>query len=410
MKKGFFLSSVTLLALSALASCGSSSSGGGGSKTSLGTIKIWCDEKIVDLVKTEVNEYKASSSYDFTLTVEPQSESSAAGDMITDPKAGADIFFFAQDQLSRLITAKAVSDLASDAATTVKANNDEESVKAATVDNKLYAYPATADNTYFMYYDKSVMGNTDITDFNAIVAKAKAANKTVYFNTSSAWYNAAFFYGAGAHSEWTVDSKGNFIDYDDNYNSAEGVRAIKAMHTLFSDTSVHIDDSKNGAFGLGAAVLVSGTWAKNDVKQALGNNFGVAILPKVTVEGATFQLKPFSGYKLIGAKPQTDANRAVAVKEIALMLSGEAAQLARFNQNGWAPTNKNVQNKDEVKNDEVTKVVFAQNAVSASQGQYPGKWWDLAGALGAPITLHQNTIDANKLLKSYSDSIVDLKS
>ena len=402
MKKGFFLSTVALLSLGALAGCGSS---GGGSN--VGEVKVWCDEKVVESVKAQIEDFQKTSEYKFTFKVEPMGEGDAAGNMINDPKAGADVYFFAQDQLSRLITAKAIADLPADAATTVRNDNDAASVAAASVNGKLYAYPATSDNTFFMYYDKSVYQGVDMTDLDAIIAKSQEKGKKIYYNTSSAWYNAAFFYGAGAHSEWTTDEAGNFTAYDDNYNSAAGKKAVQGMIKLCQDSTIFVDSSENGAFTKGAGVLISGTWAKSDVQTALGNNMGATVLPKYKVGTESFQLKSFSGFKLVGTKPQTTTERAAAVKGIALAITNEAAQLKRFKDNGWGPSNKKAQQNSEVAADPTLQAVFAQMALATPQGQYPGKWWDLAGAIGKNLT---STSNVDLILSTYAAGLDALKS
>ena len=66
------------------------------------------------------------------------------------------------------------------------------------------------------------------------------------------------------------------------------------MHNLFSDTTVAVNSSANGAFEEGAAALVSGTWASSDVKTALGDKMGVAVLPSFKAGNGVYNLKPFS--------------------------------------------------------------------------------------------------------------------
>lgn len=396
MKKGFFLSTIAILSLGALSGCGGARDG---------EVKIWCDQKVIDTAKAQVEAFKAAHpEYEFSYKIEPQSESSAAGNMITDPKAGADIYFFAQDQLSRLITAKAISALGEAAANKVKAENDAGSVGAATVNDKVYAYPATSDNTYFLYYDKEVISAEQAKNLGSIVAAAKEAGKKVYFETGSAWYNASFFYGAGAHSEWTTDAKGNFTAKDDNYNSAAGLIAMKGMASLAKESAVHVNSSENGAFENNAAALVSGTWAKSDVEKTLGDNMGVTVLPKYTVDNKDYQLTSFGGFKLVGTKPQTTEIRASLVSDLALALTSESAQLARFEQLGWGPSNKNAQANEKVQADPTLQAVFAQNEFSTPQGQYPGKWWDHAGALGKGLDTATNYAE---MLESYEAGLED---
>lgn len=412
MKKGFFLSTVALLSLAALAGCGSQggSSGGGASSgqstgpLNIGTVKVWCDKAIKQTTEARLDAFKNEHpDYTVSFTLEEVGEGDAATNMITDPEAGADLYFFAQDQLARLVAAGAVDELAKTAVDQVKSMNDEGSVKAATFNDKLYAYPATSDNGYFMYYDKSVLGNTDMTDFDAIYRKVKEAGKTIYYNYGSAWYNAAFFLAGGAKCTYTTDAEGNYTKYEDNYDSAGGKAAAAALKALVKDTGVFIDDSKASGFNSGAAVVISGTWDADTAKNALGNNLGATMLPKVKINGVSTQLSSFAGFKLLGTKPQTVRDRVIGVREIALALTGEAAQKERFEKNNWGPSNKNVQNLPEVKNDPVLNAIFSQNAVAYPQGQYPQGWWTIAGALGTGLADENADVDA--LIAAYKNGL-----
>jgi arabinogalactan oligomer/maltooligosaccharide transport system substrate-binding protein len=416
MKKGFFLSTIALLSLGVLAGCGggggqstpsqSGSSSGGEETLNIGEVKVWCDQKVLDLTESQIKKFMAAHpTYNMTYKIEPKGEGGAAGDMVQDPTSGADIYFFAQDQLSRLVTAKAIATVPTAYVNEVKSANDAGSVKAASVADTLYAYPASSDNTFFMYYNKEVMGNTDMTDFNAIVAKAKEAGKKVYMDIENAWYNSSFFYGAGAHSEWTSAKDGSFTEYDDTYNSAAGEVAVKGMRTLFSDKTVFVNGSAAGeAFNSGAAVVISGIWDKNDVKDALGDKMGAAVLPNYKVDGKSYPLTPFGGFKLVGTKPQTVVDRSKGVAQLAIYLTNTESQLGRFEGNGWGPSNVAAQKDPKVAADEVLKVVFAQMATATPQGQYPGDWWNYEKTIGTEAI---GTKDIKSILQSYEDGLDD---
>jgi arabinogalactan oligomer/maltooligosaccharide transport system substrate-binding protein len=412
MKKGFFLSTVALLSLGALTGCG-----GGGSSTepapseeshaedlNVGEVVVWCDEAIKDTVQSQLDAFKAAHpKYTISFSIEEVSESTAATQAISDPEECGDLYFFAQDQLSRLVSAGALQKLNAYAKYQVQQMNDAGSVKAATLNNDVYAYPATSDNGYFLYYDKSVFGNTDMTDFDAVAAAAKAAGKTIYYNYGSAWYNAAFFFAGGAHCVYELDEDGNFVDVDDTYDSAGGKAAAQALHELVKDKTVFVDDSSGAGFNKGAAAVISGTWDAATVKGALGDNMGATMLPKVKINGQATQLSSFAGFKLLGTKKQTTADRVIAVRELALQLTGEAAQKQRFEEKNWGPSNKNVQALPEVQADPVLKAIFAQNAVATPQGQYPNAWWSLAGALGTDLA--KADADVNALIQTYKEGL-----
>ena len=416
-RKNLFLTSVLLLA-TGLTACG----GGSGSKsegTSGGGISgnfnltVWCAEKIVDLTKAQLAEFTKSlpegTKIDFD--VKPVSESQAAGDMVNDVEKGADIYCFAQDQLARLVTAGAIAKVSTGNVATVKADNDAGSVAAATVGENLYAYPLTADNGYFMYYDNTVVQANHVGSLTDIIADVKAAGKRIAYKTSDAWYNYSFFYGAGADSIWTTDTKGNFIEYTDTYNAQAGLKAVKAMYELTSCGS-YIDsyESATAAFEAGAAVAISGTWDYAAVKASLGDKFGVAELPTVKVGTDSFHLGSFSGYKLVGVKPQSAANagKLYYAHQAALYLTNATCQLQRFNQEAWGPSNKTAQANEAVASNDALVALNKQNAYAKPQGQFPGDWWNAAKAIGTAVQdLTGTPTDAQytAILKAYSDQL-----
>ena len=95
--------------------------------------------------------------------------------------AGADIFCFAQDQFARGVQGGALAILGKAAAATVQESNSAGSVAAVTAGDELYAYPLTADNGYFMYYDKTVIQESSVGSLEAIIADCVAADKNFSF-------------------------------------------------------------------------------------------------------------------------------------------------------------------------------------------------------------------------------------
>lgn len=343
---------------------------------------IWVSETtgVSELTISQIEAFKEEKGYDFTYVVQGVSEADAATQMITDVESGADVFCFAQDQLARLVAAGALGKLGDTAAAKVAADNDAGAVKAATVNGNIYCYPLTSDNGYFMYYDTSVVKPESIDSLEAIIADCEAADKKFAFELEgSGWYNAAFFFATGCVSEWTTDTDGNFVSVNDTFNSAEGLVALKGMQKLLkSDCYENASQTNTFSAGIPSAVVVSGTWDYATAKETLGDNFGVADLPSFTVDGQSYHLGSFSGNKLLGIKPQVDLERTILLNELGSYLTGEACQLARFEQFGWGPSNKAAQATDAVKSDATLSALAAQNAYAIPQGQIHGSWWDIA--------------------------------
>lgn len=361
-----------------------------------GEITIWVAEATVDLTKTMAEKFMADNGINYTINVEPVGEGDAAGNIITDVEGGADIYGFAQDQISRLVSAgalQALNDTGYD--TWIAEQNDAGAVSAATVGNTLYAFPMTSDNGYFLYYDKSVV--TDPSSLEQIVADCEAAGKNFYFEINSGWYQPAFFFGAGCTLTYDTDDAGNFTKCNIDYAGDKGLVAIREMAELQASKSFQNGSSVSNATN--CAAIVDGTWDSSAAKDLFGDNYACAKLPSFEgSDGATYQLGGFGGFKLLGVKPQEDELKVQLCAELAKYLSNADSQLERFNANGWGPSNVTAQQSDVVKADEALSALAEQLGQPATipQGNYPGDYWTLATSLGDDII-------SGKLTKDSSD-------
>ena len=344
-----------------------------------GEIKVWVAEATVEFTKAQIEAFKnANPEYaNMTVTVEPVGEGDAAGNMLTDVEAGADLYVFAQDQLARLVAAGALEMVEENNAELVKVQNDGGAVAAVTLGDVMYAYPMTSDNGYFLYYDKSVV--TDPSSMEAVLADCEKAGKNVYMEINSGWYQTAFFFGAGCTLTYSTDNDGSIVAMDCNYASAEGLQALKSMIKMAQSPAFVNGSSASNATNLGA--IVDGAWDANAVKSILGENYAAVKLP--TIDG--YQLGGFGGFKMLGVKPQTDEDKLAACDALALYLSSGAVQTARFEAVGWGPSNLEAQQSDAVKADVALSALAAQLNFCVPQGQYPGEYWTLATALGDDI-------------------------
>lgn len=373
-------------------------------------ITIWVSEVegVKELTQQQVDAFlKANKNINFNVTIEGISESEAATQMITSVEDGADIYCFAQDQLARLIAAGALSPLGQAAAAEVTANNDTGSVAAATVGSTVYCYPMTSDNGYFMYYDTSVIPEEDVDSLEAIIEDCEDAGKMFSFELeNSVWYGASFFFATGCESTWTTDDDGAFTAVNDTFNSAEGIIAAQGMQKILK-SSCYFNSSNVSDFSATtpSAVVISGTWGATDAKAALGDNYGVADLPSFTVGTTSYHLGSYSGYKLMGVKPQTDATKAANLQKLALYLTGETCQLERFESFSWGPSNKAAQANEAVLADAALTVLAQQNAYAVPQGQVASRWWDIGKVLTVAIKEATDTAGIQAALNTYDTSV-----
>lgn len=79
----------------------------------------------------------------------------------------------------------------------MKNANLEEAVNAASYKGTLYAYPYSADNGYFLYYDKNYFTDEDVKTLDGVLAAAEAAEKKGSMEFNSGWYLYSFFGNTG---------------------------------------------------------------------------------------------------------------------------------------------------------------------------------------------------------------------
>ena len=363
------------------------------------TLTVWGSQEDQEMLKTMCAAYAAANpdkEYKFLFGV--QSESDAADKVLNDVTSGPDVFSFASDQINKLIAGGALARIGGQAEIDVKANNSATSVESASVtingETQLYAYPCTEDNTLFLYYDKSVLGENDIDNLGELLDAAEAAGKKVHFKLNDdGWYLSSFFFA--------YDDLAYNVTYDEalketavsiNYNNANGLKVMKSLVQYVNHPALVIqtDDSKliagftpDAEGKVEVAAGVSGVWNAKSIKAQLGDNMGVAKLPAVEIGGEEKQLTTYMGCKLMGVNGYSQ-NKGEAHK-LAQWLTNEQNQLLRFETRGFAPSNIKAAANQAVQNDAVLSAVMAQAQYSRAQTSVPGNYWTPMGSLITPF-------------------------
>lgn len=372
-------------------------------------ITVWVSESagVKEQFEGQIKKFNETNEWGYTInaTVQGQTEADSASLVITDVATAPDMYCFAQDQTTRLVQANALAPLGKAAAAEVREKNDGGAVGAATVGETLYAYPLTSDNGYFMMYDKSVINEEHLDDLAALVADCEAAGKKFSMEIdTSGWYLASFFFATGCKSEWKYDDDGKPIEVADDFNSAKGLVAAKGIKIL-TNSSSFVSSSTTGDFAQGSAIVVSGTWGVNDALAALGDNLGMTDLPSFTVDGKTYHMGSFSGNKLLGVKPQSNAEKSAALSRLALYLTNAENQLARFKEFNWGPSNKEAQANEAVSSNPALAALNKQNEYAIAQGNIEGSWWDIATTLGKSIEEATDDAGLQAALAAYEAAL-----
>ena len=201
------------------------------------TLKVWAPDAAVSLVKEQVEAFKkAYPNRKFKeISVVAQGEKDAATNMLNDASTAADVFSIPSDQLNKLVDAGVISQVAFKDAVTEA--NSEETVKAATLNDTLYAYPETNDNGYYLVYDKSVVSDEQAQTLEGILEACKKAGKKFIMNAGDGFYACTFAFTAGVKIDG-LEKDGitqKFVKYDED----EAVKTLQAFASSSRITEVH---------------------------------------------------------------------------------------------------------------------------------------------------------------------------
>ena len=348
MKKAIALTLAGAMALS-LAACGGSASVAASESTAAEstatgavedvTLTMWGAEEDQDLLRQISDKFieENKDKVNLTINIGVQSESECKDTVLNDPEAAADVYAFADDQLNQLVAAGALQEIPAEMnLEDVKTRNSPASVDAATIDGKLYAYPLTADNGYFMFYDSSFYTEEDVQSLDTMLEKAAAAGKKVSMDLANGWYLYSFYAGAGLELGLNEDGVTNFC----NWNEAPGADVTQAIIDIAKNPGfVSLkDESFTGELKAGNLVAgVNGTWRANDAAEVWGDNYAACKLPTYTLNGEQVQMASFSGFKLIGVNRHSK-NVGWAMM-LADYVTNEENETLRFEMRGQGPSN-----------------------------------------------------------------------
>ncbi len=360
-------------------------------------LKVWGSQEDQEMLKTMVEEFKkANPNVKYNITFGVVGEKDTQTKILEDPEAAADVFAFPDDQMSDLVKAGVLYEITLDKEM-IMSENSEGAVKAAMIGDKLYAYPMTADNGYFLYYDKSVLSEEDVKTLDGMLNAAAAKNKKVLMDVSNGWYIASFFLGAGG----TLGLENGKQTCD--FNNANGVAAGEAVKALCAHSAFMTGEDAvlTGGIGTTIAAGISGTWTADAIKEKLGDNYAATKLPTFTLNGKQTQMRSFAGYKLMGVNSATKHPK--EAMKLAQFLTNEQNQLVRFEKRAMGPANLKAAANEKVKANVALSALAMQNQYGVSQGSVLNTSWDPMEAFGTAM----ETKDYSQTVKEYLDIMVN---
>ena len=336
-----------------VAGCGSKGSnsasgteGSGDDKWS-GTITVWSPQEDQDTgwLSKECEAFnEAHPEWDITFKYGVCAEGDVKTTVTQDVKKAADVYMLANDNIPDLVAANALAELGGSYLEDVQANNSESIASSVTYNDQLVAFPFSS-NTWFMYYDKSVYSEDDIKSFDTMLEKGK-----VSFPLSNSWYIQAFYVGNGC----SLFGDGTEADKGVDFGGDKAAAVTNYLVDLAANPNFINDADGAGLAGLrdgSVNAVFSGTWDAEAVKEALGDNMGVAALPTFTLDGKECQMKSFMGSKAIGVNP--NAENMQASMALAAYLASEDAQKDHYDMRNILPSNTNI----DVSSDQIAAAV-----------------------------------------------------
>ena len=358
------------------AGCGNEKNGDSAGVQETVALTLWGaaeDEALLqETIRTFEQEYQGQAN--FQITFEVQGESGCKDVLLGGLEAGADVFTFADDQVSALAAAGALDPVEN--AESIKQTNLSAAVDAATVRNTLYAYPLTADNGYFLYYNKRYFSEEDIQTLDSILDAAAANGGKFAMDWSSAWYVYSFFGNTGMEIGLNEDGITNHCTWNRQDGAVRGVDVAQAMLAIarkpgFSNRTDEefLAGVQNGSVLAG----VSGVWNAVAIEEAWGADIGAAKLPTFTCAGQQIQMASFSGCKLIGVNAYSQHYDWAC--RLAEWITNEQNQKLRFEMRGQGPSNINAAASAEVQQSPAIAALLEQSEFSQLQ-RVGGKFWD----------------------------------
>ncbi|MCI8601713.1 MAG: extracellular solute-binding protein [Oscillospiraceae bacterium] len=381
MKKKFPFLVLSIWTLSLLAGCG------GGELSSLSessspdgpvALTVWGaeeDEALLQEIIASFQSYYAAEA-SFQISYSPQSESNCKDVLLGDLEGGADVFAFADDQVAALAAAGALDPIAAEEAGILRSASLSAAAAAASVGDTLYAYPLTADNGYFLYYNKAYFSEEDVQTLDRMLEIAAEAERLVAMDWTSAWYVYAFFGNTGMEVGLNEDGLTNYCTWNSADGPVRGTDVAKAMLAIAASPGFASRTDTDFLAGVrdGSIIAgVSGVWNAMAVEEAWGADVGAAKLPTYTCAGQQIQMASFSGCKLIGVNAYSEYPEWAA--RLAEWIVSEENQRLRFELRGQGPANVQAASSPEVQASPAIAALLAQSNYSQLQ-RVGGKFWD----------------------------------
>ena len=368
------------------------------------TLSMWGSqedqEMLGEMVAAFKEEYKDEA--DFDITISEESEVTCKETVLINPEKAADVYIFADDQFRSLCQNNALHEVTENVDEIIKANGGKDSaaIESASYDGKLYAYPMTSSNGYFLYYNKGYFTEEDVKSFDKMLEIAEKNGKKVAMDFTGGWYLYSFFKGAGLNVEINEDGLTNTCDWNTTEGKYKGVDVAEAMCKIVSSTGFlncgdadFVQGAKDGTIIAG----INGAWNSKKMEEAYGDNYAATKLPEYSIAGDSVQMHSFGGYKLVGVNAYTQNEK--WAQRLAQWITNEENQMKRFEKRGDCPSNVNAAASKEVSDSPAIAALVSQSEYAHIQRVSDSFWM--------PVYVYGTTITAGNLDEKNLQDLLD---
>ncbi len=364
-----------------------------------------------EILNEQITKFKQqySSEVNLTYTIIDQAEN----DILKAPRSASDIFNIANDQVDELYKIGALLEITENTESIINAAGGANSAAADVVtrDGKIYGYPLSSGNGYFLYYNNAYLTESDVQSLDQILAVCAKNGKKFTMDFSSGWYLFSFFRGAGLNLEYNEAKAANLCNWNATDTPHTGLSVAESVLNIAGhDGFIYLPNDQFVEHAQTDEVIagVSGQWHAEELSQVWGEHYAADKLPTYTINGEQIQMASFTGYRIVGINAYTQ-NPKWAMR-LAEYLTNEETQLKRFEAIGQCPANITAANSEEVQ---------ASPAVAATAKQAPfayiqhvaDPFWNASSEFGLAIA--NGDADKNNLQdmldKMVSQIIIPVK-
>lgn len=307
-----------------------------------GTVRltVWGADEDNELLKKITEEFKAeyADEADLKISVQRRGETDCKAALLANPMNGADVFTFQDECLPALAAAGILSPVKNSGS--IAAECVSGAAEAASVGSTLYAYPLTADNVCFLYYNKAYFSAEDVKSLDSILHTAAEKDKLFLMDWRSARCVYSFFGCTGLRVGLNSDGITNYCDWNRTDAEISGADVLRSMTAVVESggfvnggDTAFLDGAADGSVIAG----VGNIGLSEALEKIWGEDFGAAALPVYSCGENQVQMASVTGGRLIGVNAYSDEPYWSA--RLAEWITSEKNQLLRFEMLRQYPAN-----------------------------------------------------------------------